>query len=170
MKIYIRSNANTYLGGNSELPTKADIISGNATYGGLPIEYYPNMTAEARNMDHLIWVSDKFFNLDPATQKHVLNHEVAHDYSDMLMKEHTGDWNDFCSVFITEKAYPPTSTGYKQGKRTYWEGLYSDIGATALSETLTHAICEYFDDPNRLRSRSSIAYNVIDEFIKRKLL
>jgi hypothetical protein len=128
------------------------------------------MSAEARNMDHLIWVSDKFFDLDPATQKHVLNHEVAHDYSDILMKEHTGDWKDFCSVFITEKAYPPKSPGYMQGKRTYWEGLYGDIGAIALSETLTHAICEYFDDPNRLRSRSMDAYKIIDDLVKRKLV
>ena len=169
MKRYVKSSSDTYLGHNSQLPTKAEICSGNATYGGLPIEYHPNMSAEARNMDFRIWVSDKFFNLDDATQRHILNHEVAHDFADMLMAEHTGDWQQFASFFIQEKEYPKTSSGYAQGYRTYWEGLYGDMGAIALSETLTRAITEYLDNPHRLKQRSHNAYTIIDEFLKRKL-
>jgi hypothetical protein len=121
-------------------------------------------------MDYRIWVSDKFFDYDEPMQKHILNHEVAHDFSDELMREHAGDWQKFATYFIREKDTPPKSPAYERGQRTYWEGLYGDIGAIALSETLTRAIAEYFDDPNRLRQRSSDAYSIIDEFVKRKLL
>lgn len=170
MKRYIRDNADAYLGKNSKLPSEIDIKSGRASYGGLPIEYHPNMSADARNMDHLIWVSDKFFTYDADVQLHILNHEVAHDFSDELMHEHAGDWQTFASAFIQEKDYPKTSSGYAEGKRTYWEGLYGDIGAIALSETITHAIVEYFDNPGKLRQRSLDAYTIIDEFITRKFL
>ena len=170
MKRYIKSSSDFYLGKNSALPSKDEIMSGNATYAGLPIEYHPEMSHDACNMDYRIWVSDKFFGYDEPMQKHILNHEVAHDFSDELMREHAGDWQKFASYFIQEKDTPPKSPAYERGQRTYWVGLYGDIGAIALSETLTRAITEYLDDPNRLRQRSNDAYSIIDEFVKRKLL
>lgn len=169
MKRYIKSNSNASLGLGMSVPTEEDIIFGLASYGGLPIKYNPNMPADARNMSTFIEVSDKFFTHDTATQQHILNHEVAHNFSDMLCAEHTGDWQKFCSAFISEKDIPPTSLAYERGQRTYWEGLYGDIGATAIWETTTQAITEYLDDPHRLKQRSQDAYTIIDEFLKRKL-
>ena len=158
--------ANSVLGQNNTVPTEEEIKSGSATYGGLPIVYHPEMKADARNMDTEVWVSDKFFN-DP-DQQHILNHEVAHNLSDELMSLHTGDWQEFSSNFIEEKQTPPSSSAYANGNRTYWEGLYGDIGATALSETTTRAITEYLDDPERLRQRSEDAYDVIDNFMRNR--
>ena len=86
-----------------------------------------------------------------------------------MMDEHIGDWKEFCSKFIQEKEYPESSDAYKRGSRTYWEGLYGDIGAISLSETLTNAIVEYFDNPNRLKQRSMDAYNEIDKFMKNRI-
>ena len=169
MKWYIRADANSSLGKNNTVPTYEDIVYGiePVTYGGLPVKYNPNMHADARNRDTFIEVSDKFFNYSYEQQQHILNHEVAHNLSDRLMSEHSGDWNEFASKFIKEKQVPETSDAYKRGMRTYWEGLYGDIGATSLSETTTHAIVEYFDDPNRLLKRSKEAYDIIDEFVTR---
>lgn len=168
MKLYIHSNADSKLGLNSSIPTEEDIHNGNAEYGGIPVIYKPGMSAEARNMTTVIYIGSKFFECPESIQRHILNHEVAHNYADDLMREHTADWNQFCNIFIREGHYPESSSGYKQGKRTYWEGLYGDIGSIALSETLTRAITEYLDDPYRLKSRSAEAYNVIKEFIERK--
>jgi len=169
MKRYIRSSASSSLGKNNAVPSYEEIIDGTATYGGLPVKYNPGMSADARNRDTFIEVSDKFFNHPYDVQVHILNHEVAHNLSDDLMYEHSGDWNEFASAFITEKPVPETSLAYKRGQRTYWEGLYGDIGATSLSETTTRAITEYLDDPDRLLRRSEDAYNIIYEFMKRKL-
>jgi hypothetical protein len=172
MKRYIKTscvfaNATKTIGSNY-VPSKDEILNGDATYGGLPVIYHPEIPSDARNMDSEIWVSDKFFTYSHSGQQHILNHEVAHNLSDELMNEHLGDWNEFASYFITEKQAPETSQAYKNGKRTYWEGLYGDIGATSLSETTTHAITEYLDNPNGLKRRSEEAYGIIDEFMTRR--
>lgn len=153
--------ANSVLGRNMSVPTEDDIKNGTASYGGLPVKYDPKQTAEARNWTFYITVSDKFFGHDTETQRHILNHEVAHNLSDKIMGANTGRWSEFSKAFITEKNTPESSTAYARGQRTYWEGLYGDIGATALSETLTRAITEYLDDPDRLRNRSEAAFNEI---------
>lgn len=171
MKILKRivADATSALGKNSRVPTREEIEEGSASYAGIPIKYKPAMNAEAQNFTDVIWVSDKFFNYDEDTQQHILNHEVAHNFSDEMMREHTSDWNEFCSKFIQEKEVPESSSAYRNGQRTYWEGLYGDIGAISLSETLTNAIVEYFDNPNRLKQRSMDAYNEIDKFIKNRI-
>lgn len=158
-------NANSILGSNDAVPTKDQITSGNASYGGIPLKYKPGMHAEAENYTTEIWVSNKFFDLSPENQRHVLNHEVAHNYADDLMGKNTGNWNEFADKFIKEKNVPVDSPMYKNGARTYWEGLYGDIGATSLSETVTRAITEYLDNPSALRNRSAEAFDVIDNYM-----
>lgn len=165
----LAKNADSVLGKNAQMPTREMIESGQASYGGLPIKYDPNMSAEARNMGTEIRVSKKFFDADDATQKHILNHEVSHGWSDELMAEHSGDWQEFASKFVKEKEYPKNSDAYRSGKRTYQEGLYGDIGATSLSETTTRAITEYLDDPDALMRRSPEAYEAIKEFVERRI-
>ena len=167
MKRYIRSDSSYTLGKNNRVPSYEEIVDGTATYGGFPVRYNPRMSAEAHNLTTFIEVSDKFFDYGESGQQHILNHEVAHNLSDDLMYEHSGDWNEFASAFITEKHVPETSLAYERGQQTYWEGLYGDIGATALSETTTRAITEYLDDPDGLKRRSLEAYEVIDEFMRR---
>lgn len=156
------------LGNNDKVPTEEEIKQGGTSYGGLPIKY-KSMKAEARNMTTEIWVSDKFFQYSQDIQRHILNHEVAHNLSDELMRNNTHRWQEFCGIFVQEKEYPKGSYGYKNGWGSYREGLYGDMGATALSETLTRAITEYLDDPSRLKQRSIEAYKEIDEFMKKKL-
>lgn len=158
-------NADSILGSNDVVPTKDQITSGNASYGGIPLKYKPGMHAEAENYTTEIWVSNKFFDLSPENQRHVLNHEVAHNYADDLMGKNTGNWNEFADKFIKEKNVPVDSPMYKNGARTYWEGLYGDIGATSLSETVTRAITEYLDNPSALRNRSAEAFDVIDNYM-----
>lgn len=158
-------SADSILGSNDVVPTKDQITSGNASYGGIPLKYKPGMHAEAENYTKEIWVSNKFFDLSPENQRHVLNHEVAHNYADDLMGKNTGNWNEFADKFIKEKNVPVNSPMYKNGVRTYWEGLYGDIGATSLSETVTRAITEYLDNPSALRNRSTEAFDVIDNYM-----
>lgn len=160
-----RTNADSFFGRNNEVPTVEQISDGTAMYGGIPVKYDPSMSAEARNLTTEIRVSDKFFDLPPDIQRHVLNHEVAHNYADDLMGKHTGDWADFSSKFVKEKNVPVNSEAYRNGQRTYWEGLYGDIGATSLSETVTRAFTEYFDNPTALRNRSAEAFDEINNYI-----
>lgn len=150
------------------IPSENRIKDGTAKYFGLTVKYVPNMEAEARNMTSEIWVSDKFFDYDEKIREHILHHEVAHNLSDEMMSEHTGDWNRFASAFIQEKDVPKTSKAYENGQRTYWEGIYGDIGATALSETTTRAITEYLDDASRLKQRSEKAYEEVKRFMDSK--
>lgn len=154
--------------GSARVPTRDEILSGKATYGGLPVKYHAELTADAENFTTEIWVSDKFFEHPENIQQHVLNHEVAHNLSDELMAEHTGDWQSFTSKFIVEKEVPKTAPAYASGQRTYWEGLYGDIGSSAIKETTTRAITEYLDNPARLKERSAEAYKEIDRFVKRR--
>lgn len=157
------------LGNAGSVPQREDIESGNAEYGGIPLRYHPEIDNEASNYTTEIWIGKKFFDYPKETQQHILNHEVAHNWSDEMMAQHSGDWNTFASKFIQEKEVPKSSAAYQQGRRTYFEGLYGDIGGTALSETTTRAITEYLDNPQRLRERSEAAYREVDRFVKRKL-
>lgn len=166
--IYVNESRNSTSIIGDTLPSDEDIKSGDASYHGLKIKYKPNMSAEAQNLTTEIWVSDKFFNYENEVKQHILNHEVAHNLSDELQSEHYSDWVDFCSNFIYEKQVPETSSAYKSGQRTYWEGLYGDIGATAINETTTRAITEYLDDPDSLKRRSANAFDIIDKFMRKK--
>ena len=161
-------SSDSVLGRSESVPPRQSIEAGEASYGGLPIRYEPNMHAEARNMDTEIRVSSKFFDYDEATQRHILNHEVSHGWSDDMMAEHAGDWQEFASKFVKEKEVPPTSQAYQNGQRTYWEGIYGDIGATSLSESVTRAITEYLDDPDALMRRSPEAFEAVSEFVARR--
>ena len=168
MRFKLVEDATSFLGKNNIVPTKEDIVQGKASYGGIPIVYSPTLKADAENYTTKIYVSPKFFSHPYGVQQHILNHEVAHNLSDQLIKQHSDDWKEFCSRFIQEKPVPISSSAHKNGQRTYWEGLYGDIGATALSETLTRAITEYLDDPERLMDRSEQAYQEIDTFMKKQ--
>lgn len=156
--------ASSILGKNSKIPTKDEIKMGTATYGGLPV-LYKQMDADARNVTTEIWVSDKFFGHSPDIQKHILNHEVAHNLSDEMMFQNSGRWQEFSGAFMQEKKVPETAPAYKEGQRTYWEGLYGDIGATALSETVTRAVTEYLDNPQGLKDRSAKAYEEVKKYV-----
>ena len=166
MKFRLVENATLFLGQNNKVPSEEDIRTGNATYGGLKVVYDPNAKEDASNWTTFIKVSDKFFEHPYKTQQHILNHEVAHNLSDDLMSKNTGRWDEFASAFIKEKKVPEDSLAWKQGRRTYWEGLYGDIGAIALSETVTHAVTEYLDNPDRLKQRSIKAFNEIDKYMR----
>lgn len=166
MKFILVESATSFLGKNNKVPSEEDIKSGNAYYAGLKVIYDPKAREDASNWTTLIKVSDKFFKHPYDTQQWILNHEVAHNLSDDLMSKNTGRWNEFASAFIEEKKVPEDSSAYRQGRRTYWEGLYGDIGATALSETVTRAITEYLDDPDRLKRRSQKAFDEIDNYMK----
>ncbi len=164
-KASAKGGSDTVLGKNSKVPSIDEVKQGRAVYGGLPV-IFKDMDAEARNVTTQIWVSKKFFEHPPDGQKHILNHEVAHNLSDEMMAKNAGRWKEFTGAFITEKKVPETSPAYKQGMRTFWEGLYGDIGATAASETVTRAVTEYLDDPEKLRSRSRKAFEEVERFMK----
>lgn len=156
------------LGKGMGVPTRDDITSGNASYGGIKLVYDPGMSADASNFTTEIHISEKFFSHPKEVQRHILNHEVAHNLSDEMMFENSGRWQSFSKSFIEEKKTPESSQAYKNGQRTYWEGLYGDIGATALSETVTRAITEYLDDPTKLRQRSKRAYSEVGKYLRKR--
>ena len=154
------------LASGAAVPTREEVLGGKATYGGITVKYDSKMSADARNMTTEIHVSPKFFEHPVSTQRHILNHEVAHNLSDDMMFRNSDRWQAFSGKFIKEKEVPKGSLAYERGQRTYWEGLYGDIGATALSETVTRAITEYLDAPTALRNRSKEAFNEIRKYMK----
>lgn len=152
--------------GKHSVPSEEEIKMGIATYGGIQIQYNPNMDADARNQTTRILVSDKFFSHDEATKRDILTHEVSHNLSDKLIERNSSDWDRFSNAFVTEKPVPKGSAAWERGQRTYIEGLYGDIGSTAIVETTTRAITEYMVNPERLRSRSQSAYNIVNKFMR----
>ncbi len=166
MKFRLVESATSFLGKNNKVPSEEDIKEGNAYYAGLKVVYDPRAKEDASNWTTFIKVTDKFFEHPYKTQQHILNHEVAHNFADDLMRKNTGRWNEFASAFIKEKKVPEGSMAWERGQRTYWEGLYGDIGAIALSETVTQAIVEYLDNPDRLKQRSKEAFNEIDNYMR----
>lgn len=156
-------------------PTEELIKSGGASWRGMPIQYDANLKSEASNFSTLMKVGDKFFDLDEQSQIHVLNHEVAHNIADRIMKEAVSNWGYAVDLFAPEKRLPDSAKDRtfpfnvrtdENGNRWYREGLYGDLGATAFSETLTNAVLEYFDNPDRLKQRSEGAYEYIDSYLK----
>lgn len=156
-------------------PTEELIKSGGASWRGMPIQYDANLKSEASNFSTLMKVGDKFFDLDEQSQIHVLNHEVAHNIADRIMKEAVSNWGYAVDLFAPEKRLPDSAKERtfpfnvrtdENGNRWYREGLYGDLGATAFSETLTNAVLEYFDNPDRLKQRSEGAYEYIDSYLK----
>ncbi len=130
------------------VPSEDDIKSGKASWRGMPIKYNASLPNEAQNLTDFMEVGPKFF--ESQNQDGILDHEVAHNIADRLMKYAAGEWEKATDIFI--------SNG---------EGLYGDLGASALSETLAHAVTEYFDNPDALKSRSEGAFNYIEEYLKK---
>lgn len=153
--------------GKGAVPSESSIKGGQAEYNGLPVKYDVNLENEASNHYSYITVGDKFFRLDAESQRSVLNHEVAHTISDDMILDNSGN-QSFIRAFVQEKSVPVGSTAYNRGQRTYFEGLYGDIGATALVETTTRAITEYLNNPSSLRKRSQRAYDEVRKYMNRR--
>ena len=130
------------------VPSEEDIKSGKASWRGMPIKYNASLPNEAQNLTDHMEVGSKFF--EAQNQDNILDHEVAHNIADRLMQYMTGTWEKASEIFM--------SNG---------EGLYGDLGASALSETLAHAVTEYFSDPDALKARSEGAFNYIEEYLKK---
>ena len=130
------------------VPSEDDIKNGKASWRGMPIKYNASLPNEAQNLTDHMEVGSKFF--EAQNQDNILDHEVAHNIADRLMQYMTGTWDKASEIFI--------SNG---------EGLYGDLGASALSETLAHAVTEYFSDPDAFKARSEDAFNYIEEYLKK---
>lgn len=148
------------------VPDEYDIRFGNAIYGGLPVKYDARLKADAENLTFEIHVSDKFFEHPENIQRHILNHEVAHNLSDKMIESNASRFTEFSSAFLTEKEVPKTSQAYKNGQRSYFEGIYGDMGSNAIHESATRAITEYLENPTRLKQRSEKAYREVRKFMK----
>lgn len=133
---------------STQIPSEEDIKSGKASWRGMPIRYNASLPNEAQNLTDFMEVGPKFF--EAQNQDGILDHEVAHNIADRLMKQAAGEWKKATDIFISKG-----------------EGLYGDLGANALSETLTHAITEYFSNPDALKARSSDAFNYIKEYLNK---
>ena len=144
----------------ANIPSEEDIKSGKASWRGMPIQYDANQEAEGSNWTTFMKLGPKFFDLDEDGQRNVLDHEVAHTIADQIMKAAVAEWQSIADIFIPEKE----STIDGETKK-YREGLYGDLGATALSETVTHALSEYFSHPDALKQRSANAYDYIEKYV-----
>lgn len=142
------------------IPSEEDIKSGKASWRGMPIAYDANQSAEGSNWTDFMKLGPKFFDLDDNGKRNVLDHEVAHTIADQIMKAAVNEWQAVTDIFAPEK-----ESRVDGEIKKYREGLYGDLGATALSETVTHALSEYFNNPNDLKQRSVEAYNYIENYV-----
>lgn len=155
------------------VPSEDDIKGGKASWRGVPIQYDSSLSGEARNLTDFMKVGPKFFGMDEEAQKSILDHEVAHNIADRIMDQATDEWEKVADIFAPKKllpegANPPFYTEEDdEGNRWYREGLYGDLGATALSETLTHALTEYFSNPDAFKKRDEGAFNYLDEYLNK---
>ena len=156
---------------SESVPSEEEIKSGRATWRGMPIKYDASLYNEARNLTDYMAVGDKFFGADEGSQKYILDHEVAHNIADQIMYSMSDSWAKVADTFTIEKMLPKGAnvSFYTEedddGNRWYREGLYGDLGATAVSETITQAITEYFNNPEGLFNRSGDAYGFIDKYL-----
>lgn len=156
---------------NVPVPSEEEIKSGSATWRGMPIQYDAKLTGEARNLTDFMKVGSKFFDMDQESQKSILDHEVAHTIADQIMYAMTDNWAEVADKFTVEKMLPEGArvSFYTEeddnGNKWYREGLYGDVGATALQETITRAVTEYFSNPDALQHRSSDAFGYIEKYL-----
>lgn len=128
----------------------------DVTLPDLPVRYNPDMKNEARNFTDHVEVGDKFNALDSEGQKAVMGHENAHNISnDYLFKK--GYFTDI----LGNKAFGESKIA--PDGRTYWEGIFGDVGATSVDETLTNTIAVYLRNPDWLKEMHPEAYDYIAE-------
>ena len=157
----------------SKIPSEEDIKSGKASWRGVPIQYDSSLSGEARNLTDFMKVGPKFFGMDEDAQKSILDHEVAHNIADRIMNQATDEWEKVADIFAPKKLLPKGANPSfyteedDEGNRWYREGLYGDLGATALSETLTHSLTEYFSNPDAFKNRSEGAFNYLEEYLNK---
>ena len=155
------------------IPSEEDIKGGKASWRGVPIQYDSALSGEARNLTDFMKVGPKFFGMDEEAQKYILDHEVAHNIADRIMDQATDEWEKVADIFAPKKLLPKGANPSfyteedNEGNRWYREGLYGDLGATALSETLTHALTEYFSNPDSFKKRSEGAFNYLEEYLNK---
>lgn len=164
----MRSDDDAFLFG--EVPSKEEILSGNAKYLGRTLVYRPDIHEEANHTssDH-IEIGPKFFERNDGMQRYILAHEVAHELADEYFMDNSFD----VSPFVKEKHYPPGSQGYKQlgPNATYFEGLFGAMRNAPL-ETLSDAFVCFFTNPDFLKKRSieengnESAYDAIARFLQ----
>lgn len=157
----------------SKIPSEDDIKGGKASWRGVPIQYDSALSGEARNLTDFMKVGPKFFGMDEDAQKSILDHEVAHNIADRIMSQATDEWEKVADIFAPKKQLPNGANPSfyteedAEGNRWYREGLYGDLGATALSETLTHALTEYFSNPDAFKKRDEGAFNYLEEYLNK---
>ena len=154
-----------------QVPSEDAIKGGKSSWRGVPIQYDSSLPGEARNLTDFMKVGPKFFGMDEETQRGILDHEVAHNIADRIMNQATDEWEKVADIFAPKKLLPKGANPsfYTEeddnGNKWYREGLYGDLGATALSETLTHALTEYFSNPDAFKKRSEGAFNYLEGYI-----
>jgi len=145
---------------------RLDVEMGKVVYRGMRVRQSARVKGEGQNLHGEILLGEKFWDLSPKGQEHVLKHEWAHSVADDIMAENPKEVYA-PGVFIERKPYPK---GHKKEGEFYYEGLYGDVGGTALSETVTEAIVEYEDNPEALRRRSEKAFTFLDIELRRRSL
>lgn len=144
-------------------PSEDSIKSGNGTYMGFKLVYEPNMSAEAMNMLNYISVSDKFFALDNDGRREVLAHEVSHNVAENIENRH-GFWDLLNAEIFGKKKIGPK--GSPREGVPYYEGIFGDVGANSLDESITDAVKYYIINPGFLKQRSQEAFDFIDNEYK----
>ena len=135
-------------------PIGGEPISQSLELPDLPVRYNPNLKNEASNKGDHIEVGDKFYQLSPEQQETILVHENAHNIADeYLFKQ--GHFEEI----MNNKAFGETKTA--PNGRTYWEGIFGDVGANSVVETFTEAIAVYKENPQWLQERHPQAYEYI---------
>ena len=162
---------------NRKAPSKESIQGGKESWHGIKLVYDPTMQNEARNLTSEIHVSDKFFTYSEEQQKHILDHEAAHNLSDEMISN--VDWNELQSTFLHKRTIDERAVDMakaanlnvfedEDGSHYVYESIYGDLGSNAIHESTTQAITEFMDDPEKLKGRSEAAYNAVAKFLEKR--
>lgn len=141
-------------------PVRRALKQSEVDFPDLPIKK-ANIKNEARNKGTHIEVGEKFEALSPEHQQSILVHENAHNLSNKHLFE-DGKFQDI----LNNKAFGETKI--TSDGRTYWEGIFGDVGATSVDETLTEAIAIYKRNPEWLLERHPKAYAYIKNNVMSK--
>jgi hypothetical protein len=144
--------------GRTVVPVRRALKQSEVDFPDLPVKK-ANIKNEARNKGTHIEVGEKFEALSPEHQQSILVHENAHNLSNKHLFE-DGKFQDI----LNNKAFGETKI--TSDGRTYWEGIFGDVGATSVDETLTEAIAIYKRNPEWLIKNHPEAY----EYIKKNIM
>ena len=138
--------------------TVEDITTTKFTYMGQPVRYDSNYKGEGRKWQGRIDVGVNFFKHSKESQQNILNHEISHDISESILKS--------TDNFIEAKDAKFLGQTKTTNGKTYWEGIFGDIGSNSVDETVTDLIQIYYSNPTNAKAKYPEAIKWLESKLK----